>query len=766
MSDSLEDCLSVNSVEFIQNLSSTSSATFSIPKEVAITSETKNRLTKRSEATAKTNSESAALKHRLTQPQCLSVKSGTSPIWNVGSFSVYNSKSLDDKNKVVCNTCVATEKYDICEIKLSKDGSPSNALSHLKSHHLDLYTKVVELKSDDKLTNSITLEQTEPVNTCVDTKLPIFDIRNTFKPTLRSDQEYHLIKFIVMKYEPLSIVEDYYFRNFVDSLRSHYPHTARKGLHQTLTTYKLKLSEAKQNMIGPLVDISASVDTWTSIANVKYSGITERYITEDFTLVAIPATVLEHNGDETIGSLNVYIEELSTRVASRSAAQINFVTDTAPNMVGMGRGLASWTGCVDHRLDLITKLAFSDPGIEVLMKKCRRLAGHHHGSTQATDTLKQQCKVYKMASVKIEQDVVTRFWSTNMMVESILSLKKPLEALNGTLPEDCRLTSQDWTTLDVLHRTLEPFMVAQKTLESGGVTSSKVIPLIYDLRKKLEKASSVIVDKTDVSEAAEASRQVKETTAKMLVKFNKKFGDGTKVTVFGPNGTNASEGPRLQPQGFTRKQVLATALDPRTMLLYGIPATEHARVHALLLAEAVQKKLRQQASSTTTPPPPLPPTALTMVSTGSSTGSDDAMVTEALTLPVEAKSYEEFVANAMKKQRVETASDTGIVDPLAAYTAIVQLELSHFKCEPVVDTATDPLQWWRERSHMYPFLAAVARDVLAIPATSADAERLFSKTGLVDTAKRNRLTGDTVTLLVWLRQAWGPIEAFFGRRVV
>jgi hypothetical protein len=74
---------------------------------------------------------------------------------------------------------------------------------------------------------------------------------------------------------------------------------------------------------------------------------------------------------------------------------------------------------------------------------------------------------------------------------------------------------------------------------------------------------------------------------------------------------------------------------------------------------------------------------------------------------------------------------------------------------------TDPLVWWRGlRQQKYPFLSALARRVLAIPATSAASERLFSVAGLVVTKKRNSLTGDSVSLLVWLHEAWDIIEEF------
>jgi hypothetical protein len=56
----------------------------------------------------------------------------------------------------------------------------------------------------------------------------------------------------------------------------------------------------------------------------------------------------------------------------------------------------------------------------------------------------------------------------------------------------------------------------------------------------------------------------------------------------------------------------------------------------------------------------------------------------------------------------------------------------------------DALEWWKRHSDEYPNLARIARDYLAIPATSAPAERVFSGGADLITDKRGLLKEDTI----------------------
>ena len=65
----------------------------------------------------------------------------------------------------------------------------------------------------------------------------------------------------------------------------------------------------------------------------------------------------------------------------------------------------------------------------------------------------------------------------------------------------------------------------------------------------------------------------------------------------------------------------------------------------------------------------------------------------------------------------------------------------------------NPPLWWTKHAATFPFLSQVVRRYLAMPATSAPVERLFSVAGQVVVATRSRLHPETVTLLVFLHEA-------------
>ena len=88
----------------------------------------------------------------------------------------------------------------------------------------------------------------------------------------------------------------------------------------------------------------------------------------------------------------------------------------------------------------------------------------------------------------------------------------------------------------------------------------------------------------------------------------------------------------------------------------------------------------------------------------------------------------------MKRRRVEKESET-----------------TRYLAAPAVDIDVDVLGWWRFHACEYPRLARIARDYLAIPATSVPAERVFSGGADLVPKKRGSLSEDSIKTCMSLK---------------
>ena len=77
----------------------------------------------------------------------------------------------------------------------------------------------------------------------------------------------------------------------------------------------------------------------------------------------------------------------------------------------------------------------------------------------------------------------------------------------------------------------------------------------------------------------------------------------------------------------------------------------------------------------------------------------------------------------------------------------------YFTTEAVKRMHSDPLMWWKQHQEEFPRLARMARQYLAVPASSESPERLFTSVGLVKSDLRGRLLDTTLIDVMWAKQA-------------
>jgi hAT family C-terminal dimerisation region len=294
-----------------------------------------------------------------------------------------------------------------------------------------------------------------------------------------------------------------------------------------------------------------------------------------------------------------------------------------------------------------------------------------------------------------------------------------------------KLTDAQWDSLELLCDLLEPIYEAQTALEGEKYITRSMLPY-YITKIRDEWTSTTLCDNDALAGAA----------TRLLDDFNERW--------------PANEWPMATQ--------MAVALDPRTKYMSNFSkaqrdatwralAVEMKALHKLLLEHNRTKAAAAAASSISSVTEP--DAAATRGSASSVTLS--AAITAAASAG--AGRFEQTNPDADGNSGDEHDITSDYDDKLLQER--IDNELRVYRKEnalPDVKDA-DPFLWWRKRLQTYPLLAVVARKWLAVPASSAASERMFSAAGLTVTKDRSRLTTDHVGTLVFLKTAWPALQA-------
>lgn len=113
---------------------------------------------------------------------------------------------------------------------------------------------------------------------------------------------------------------------------------------------------------------------------------------------------------------------------------------------------------------------------------------------------------------------------------------------------------------------------------------------------------------------------------------------------------------------------------------------------------------------------------------------------------------EQPVGGKRAKQSVNQSLGSSANARDAAAQSSFAKEIMRYRLEEPASLHTDVLQYWREKETTYPILSAVARQVLAIPATRCPAEREFSSAGDLISQRRAALTSECAERIIALHE--------------
>jgi len=226
----------------------------------------------------------------------------------------------------------------------------------------------------------------------------------------------------------------------------------------------------------------------------------------------------------------------------------------------------------------------------------------------------------------------------------------------------------------------------------------------------------------------------------------------------GDPGTVATEylsfGPRRRPKGIPRLALIATLLDPRFKFGPGF-SEEDKNIIWNLLKEMLRLVAMSQVQVR------VEPEARDHIQQRRN-GPVDDMFEELNQLAMEEQAViadEQDLHDNNNGNNYYHHGNEEIVNRVDAELLLNKRE-QHLPLRTEDGSFNNPLEWWRLKQQQYPLSAKVALRLLAIPATSAPSERVFSIAGITIAKERSRLNPANAGDIVFIHDAVPALKRY------
>ncbi|CAI5481561.1 unnamed protein product [Closterium sp. Yama58-4] len=474
----------------------------------------------------------------------------------------------------------------------------------------------------------------------------------------------------------------------------------------------------------PLFRVCFTTDIWSSVTKRSYMVVTAHWISPDWQLRQATLDFGEMSAGHTGADIAKRFEEVVTawNLVGRCHG---ITTDNASNNDSAVRELSDddtrfplidkdmWFRCMAHVLNLAVQKALAVDTVKEALKRIRDTATFVGMSPKCMERFRKELKESypALAALKLVIDCDTRWGSTFAMVARALRLRRPLTSHFANEQEEkdkyasLRMTDDHWAALVALKGFLAPFNAITKAAEGSAYpTVTTIVPYYNLLLDTLEK---ILKDATNPPSAL--LRDLVNAALPVLQKHYDKSTDELTVATF--------LDPGLKMAYFAMPSVPDVAQVPTDQVLRLVRSRwESYHTSQRLAAAAVA--------------PPVPP-----------------VVVREPTAAVDGEEEDDEGGNIASRSsllaRIAASVEGGGVRGSGGD------EIDRYMLEELVQNVS-PLEYWRDKRDM-PVLKAMARDYLAIPASSAASERVFSMSRNLITWQRHRLSDERIRDAMTLR---------------
>jgi hypothetical protein len=539
---------------------------------------------------------------------------------------------------------------------------------------------------------------------------------------------------------PFSAIDDDDFRDFVRGLSAEFTVPRRTKLTELVDDMFTKMEGSVLQALKEAEFISLTTDSATTVASDSMNAVTAHFITKDWQLKSFLLALGQIDGSHTGEMLKSVVDAVVERWRCFGKV-FGIATDGAANIIKAVKELQKddvieeGQRCVCHNMHLVVCAALDDPDAKPLVTKARAIANLFKNSQIFRDALSKAQRdryVAQQAAAPLEEveraldalgdiileqtsaprpkkalmDCVTRWWSCWRMLVRLCEIREDISnIMNSTGKNADNLTDSQWQDLALMCKILRPFADVIKGWEGEKyVTLSRVWPFAWSLQQALEKN---LLNGTNIKAADRLPSWSTVTQAKFPASYALR---------------RALRSELAKEDRFGRISLvmkLATALDPRTKDLDTFGDEQLDLIRDALI-DAVQGLL-----------PPSSPEA-----EGGDEEEEEVEGEEENPVGI----LDALLTAQKKKRRRAKKSSSSVEDEVARY-----LE------EDSTDDP-DPLHWWKQKEYLFPRIARLARKYLALPASSAPSERIFSKMNVVCDKRRASLDPERVERMVFIKE--------------
>ena len=671
------------------------------------------------------------------------IKNGTSIVWKFFFFKGTKESGVK-KDKVFCKHC----KGKIQEKGMQYCNSTSSLYDHLKRHHK---TELDEANIEADNSTGKKGQKQGPITSFYKSKSePVKWSKNSTKWKAATDA---LTKFVIKDGRPANMIECEGFKEFVHEICPEYEVPCKVTINNRMEKMYEVEKEKLKTELKEQEFVAVTSDGGSSSNSASYQDTNVHFITKNFELKSKILSVKENKESHTAINYRKNTDDVLEEFGIKDKV-VKTVTDNE-NKMKAAFTKEERNGCVSHIMHKSYETGTKVKVVKDTILKTRKIGRKHNKSHKMKYGLEKAQKKRLLRQKPIQQDVENRWGSTRQATASYLDDKdgdtddedmlsntfadefKNCEAVNEALRgldwrkskgkgkdgkeklEEYLLTRSDMLRIRNLNKFLIGLDVYSTTL--GGnkfVTSSVVMPAVKSMQKHL---------KVNEEDPGYISQMKKD----MLEDFRERCADNLDME-------------------FLCK---TSALDPRFKNL------------KVLKDKSARDKVFEGLE-------------------GEAKAAADSV-----------KDNKEPVDK--KKRKLEYGLDFDQSDEEDSDQDDVKREVEEYRKEEAPSHGEDPLAWWKERRHRYsiilpfrllfllffflfllffllflslysfsssssscsssssssryPHLARLARRYLCVPATSTEAERVFSGLSFLLTKQRMAMTGDHVNMQLFLK---------------